>query len=312
MLELSIKHPDELQKVSRALSSEARLKIISLLNTKKANIHELAEDLSIPVSTAASHIKVLEEAGLVLTQLRPAQRGSMRVCSRNFDDIHIQLNDPKDHLTEYESFEVEIPIGQYVDYEVAPTCGMASQSGKLIPEDQPGQFFNPRRMEAQLIWTRKGYFEYKLPLVIPDGKTVDSIDLSLEICSEAPHFDPNWPSDITVWLNGIDIGTWTSPGDFGDRPGKLNPKSWAETDYTQYGTLKTWIVDREKTTIDVFYLSDITVADLELENNNFLTFKIGVKEEALHKGGINLFGREFGDHPQDIKLKINYMDSRSS
>ncbi|WP_431802407.1 ArsR/SmtB family transcription factor [Halobacillus andaensis] len=306
MFELSIKNPDELQKVAHALSSKVRLKIINLLNTKTVNIHELAETLSIPVSTAASHIKVLEESGLVLTELRPAQRGSMRVCTRNFDDIHIQLNDPKDHLNDYESFEIEIPIGQYVDYVVAPTCGMANHNGLLIPEDQPGHFFNPNRTEAQLIWTRKGYFEYKLPLVIPPEARVESIELSMELCSEAPNFDPNWPSDITVWLNGLNIGTWTSPGDFGDRPGKLNPKSWAETDYTQYGTLKTWKVTREKTTIDVFYLSDVTIEDLKLGDHNFLSFKIGIKEDALHKGGINLFGKGFGDHAQDIKLKVDY------
>ncbi|WP_179133959.1 ArsR/SmtB family transcription factor [Halobacillus massiliensis] len=306
MFELSIKKPEELRKVAHALSSKVRLEIINLLSTKNANIHQLAESLHIPVSTAASHIKVLEESGLVLTELRPAKRGSMRICTRNFNDIHIQLNDPKEYLNEYESFDVEIPIGQYVDYEVAPTCGMANHEGKLIPEDQPGHFFSPKRTNAQIIWTRKGYFEYKLPLVIPHDKTIEAVEVSMEICSEAPHFDSNWPSDITVWLNGVDIGTWTSPGDFGDRPGILNSKLWAETDYTQYGTLKTWKVSRKKTTIDVFHLSDVTIEDLGLEKENFLSFKIGIKEDALHKGGINLFGKEFGDHPQDIKLKVDY------
>lgn len=306
MLELSIKKAEELQKVAHALSSKVRLEIINLLNTKKVNIHELADILNIPVSTAASHIKVLEEAGLVLTELRPASRGSMRVCTRNFNDIHIQLNDPNDQLDDFQSYEMEMPIGQYVDYEVAPTCGMANHEGLLIPEDQPGHFFSPNRAHAQLIWTRKGYFEYKLPLVVPHGLKVEAVELSVEICSEAPNFDPNWPSDITVWLNGVDIGTWTSPGDFGDRPGNLNPKSWADTDFTQYGTLKTWKVTREKTTIDVFYLSDVTIHDLNLEDFNFLSFKIGIKHDALQKGGINLFGKEFGDHPQDIKLKVSF------
>ncbi|PPA69210.1 ArsR family transcriptional regulator [Jeotgalibacillus proteolyticus] len=292
--------------MARALSSKVRLDIINLLNTKNVNIHELAESLKIPVSTAASHIKVLEESGLILTELRPAVRGSMRVCTRNFDDIHIQLNDPKDHLTDFESVEIEMPIGQYVDYEAAPTCGMANHEGLLIPEDQPGYFYSPNRTNAQLIWTRKGYFEYKLPLVVPHDKMVESLELSLELCSEAPNFDPNWPSDITVWLNSVDIGTWTSPGDFGDRPGKLNPKSWADTVYTQYGTLKTWKVTREKTAIDAFYLSDVTIDDLHLKDHDFLSFKIGIKDDALHKGGINLFGKDFGDHPQDIKLKVNF------
>lgn len=109
-----------------------------------------------------------------------------------------------------------------------------------------------------------------------------------------------------MWLNEVDIGTWTSPGDFGDRPGKLNPKFWGETTSTQYGTLKTWKVTDEKATIDDVYLSDITVQDLDILERDFLSFRIGIKEDAIHKGGFNIFGSEFGDHPQDIKLRVSF------
>ncbi|MBM7570384.1 ArsR/SmtB family transcription factor [Aquibacillus albus] len=307
MLELSIKKPENLRKVAHALSSKVRLQIIDYLNKGNMNIHQLAESLDIPVSTTASHIKVLEESGLILTELRPGSRGAMKVCTRNFDDIHIQLNSKKSYTADYKVFELDMPIGQYVDFEVAPTCGMANHDGFLIPEDEPVHFYSPDRSKAQLIWTRKGYFEYKFPLVIPPDSTVKSVQLSMEICSEAPNHDHNWPSDITVWINGVDIGTWTSPGDYGDRPGKLNPEYWAESTSTQYGSLKTWKIASEKSMIDDFHLSDVTVDDLGILDQNFMSFKIGIKDEAIHKGGINLFGREFGDHPQDIKLKIEFL-----
>ncbi|MGM7719724.1 ArsR/SmtB family transcription factor [Metabacillus sp. Hm71] len=305
MLELSLKQPEKLRKVAHALSSEVRLKIIDLLNTGNVNINQLSDMLNIPVSTAASHIKVLEEAGLILTQLRPASRGAMKVCTRNFDDIHISLNAPRS-MNDYESYELEMPIGQYTDFLVSPTCGIADQDGLIIPEDEPVHFYSPARSSAQLIWTRKGYFDYKFPLVIPPGAKVKSVQVSAEVCSEAPNYDHNWPSDITVWLNGVEIGTWTSPGDFGDRPGKLNPKAWGETTRTQYGTLKTWKVTEERATIDDVYLSNITIQDLGILEREFLSFRIGIKEDAVHKGGMNLFGRELGDHPQDIKLKISF------
>ena len=32
--------------------------------------------------------------------------------------------------------------------------------------------------------------------------------------------------------------------------------------------------------------------------------KIGIKPDAIHKGGINLFGKNFGDYKQSIILKI--------
>lgn len=299
--------PGNLQKVAHALSSEVRLHIMNLLNKGNMNVNQLAESLKIPVSTTASHIKILEKSGLIHTELRPASRGAMKVCKRNFDDIYIQLNKVENfQKTMQQYFDLEMPIGQYVDFEVAPTCGMANHDGMMIPEDAPVHFYSPDRSKAQIIWTRKGYFEYRFPLVIPAGSKVDSVQISLELCSEAPNYDLNWPSDVTVWMNEVEIGTWKSPGDFGDRPGKLNPKYWCESTSTQYGLLKTWKVTNQGATIDDFHLSDVTVDELGVLDQMFLSFKIGIKEDAIHKGGINLFGRDFGDHPQDIKLRMEY------
>ncbi|MGP4039394.1 ArsR/SmtB family transcription factor [Gracilibacillus sp. D59] len=307
MFELSINDPEKLSKVTHALSSKVRLKMINLLNKGNMNVHQLSDALQIPVSTTASHVRVLEEANLILTELRPASRGAMKVCTRNFDDIHILLNSPhKSSNTDLKNYELEMPIGQYVDFQVAPTCGMANQEKLLIPEDEPVYFYSPERIQAQLIWTRKGFLEYKFPIVIDPDATIKEIQFSLEICSEAPNHDHNWPSDITVWVNDVDIGTWTSPGDYGDRPGKLNPKYWAETTSTQYGTLKVWKISNENTMIDDFQLSNVTLNDINVLKNDYLTFKIGLKEDAVHKGGMNIFGKEFGDFQQDIKMNIKF------
>ncbi|GAB2570096.1 ArsR family transcriptional regulator [Gracilibacillus alcaliphilus] len=306
MLELSINNPEQLQKVSHALSSKVRIQMIELLNKDNLNVHQLSEALEIPVSTAASHVKVLEESALIETELRPASRGAMKVCTRNFDDIHIILNQQFKSLDQKQSYEMEMPIGQFFDFQVAPTCGMANQTGVLFPEDEPVYFYSPLKSEAQIIWTRKGFLEYRFPIIIDKQATIENIQFSLEICSEAPNYDHNWPSDITVWINGVDIGTWTSPGDFGDRPGKLNPKNWAETTSTQYGSLKTWKVTQEQTMLDEIRLSDVAVANLHLMDRDFVTFRVGIKEDAIHKGGFNIFGKQFGDHNQDIKLKVQY------
>ncbi|WP_308422783.1 ArsR/SmtB family transcription factor [Paenibacillus nasutitermitis] len=306
-MELNMENIGDIQKIAHALSSEERLQIINLLNSRNMNVNQLAESLGIPVSTAASHIKILENSGLINTELRPASRGSMKVCRRNFDDIHIQLNSKMNFKMNTQNYyETEMPIGHYIDFEVAPTCGMADHEGMIIPEDNPVHFYSPDRTKAQLIWTRKGYFVYKFPLVIPVNATIESVQFSMEICSEAPHYDNNWPTDITVWINDVEIGTWTSPGDFGDRPGKLNSKKWSETTSTQYGILKTWKVTKKSSTIDDFHISDVTVDELGVLNNMYMSLKIGIKEDAIHKGGMNLFGREFGDHPQDIKLLMEY------
>ncbi|MFP4977951.1 ArsR/SmtB family transcription factor [Paenibacillus sp. CN-4] len=306
MLELSFNDPDKLVTVTHALSTRSRVDILRLLNSRNLNIIEIAEKLKLPVSTVASNVKVLEAAELIHTELLPASRGAMKVCSRNYDDIHIELNLRKTVPTgEAHVYEVEIPIGHYSDCEVSPTCGMANSEGLIIKEDEPASFYHPKHINAQLIWLRKGYLEYLLPLDLPAGAKIESLELSMEICSEAPNYDQDWPSNISVWVNNTEIGMWTSPGDFGDRRGKLNPNWWWDGS-TQYGFLKTWRVDHEKTTLDMEKVSGVTLKDLQLELSPKLRMRIGIKPDAVHQGGLNLFGRHFGDYDQHIIMRVKY------
>jgi predicted transcriptional regulator len=306
MLELSFDNPDELVTVTHALSTRSRVDILRLLISQNLNIVEIAEALKLPVSTVASNIKVLEAAKLINTELLPASRGAMKVCSRNYDDIHIALNlekaIPKGDIQVY---EVDMPIGHYSDCEVSPTCGMANGEGMIIREDEPASFYHPKHVGAQIMWFRKGYVEYLMPLEIPAEAVIESLELSMEMCSEAPNYDHNWPSDISVWINGVEIGMWTCPGDFGDRRGKLNPAWWFEWS-TQYGLLKTWRVDKNKTTLDMEKISAVDLAQLNLQNSHKLRVRIGIKPDAVHQGGVNLFGRQFGDYDQNIKMTVHY------
>ncbi|SEM70641.1 ArsR/SmtB family transcription factor [Lihuaxuella thermophila] len=303
MLRLSINDPEELIKVAHALSSEIRVDMLKLLNERNMNVIELAKALQIPVSTAATNVKVLENAKLILTELQPASRGAMKVCSRNFDDVHMILR-PLDSPPQIECYRMEMPIGHFSDCHVIPTCGMADEES-FLSEDDPLQFLYPERVKAQLLWFRTGYVEYKFPLSLPPTAEIRSIQFTMELCSEAPNYDNDWPSDMTMWVNGIEVGTWRSPGDFGDRRGKLNPAWWSDT-CTQYGLLKTWKIDGSKTLIDNTEISKVTVRDLGLLNSHYVTMRIGIKPDAIHKGGINLFGKKFGDYEQDILIEVYY------
>ncbi len=306
MLELGFDDPEKLVAVAHALSTRSRVDILHLLNSRNLNVIEIAEALKLPVSTVANNVKVLEAARLINTELLPASRGAMKVCSRNYDDIHIALNEeksvPKGAVRVY---EIEVPIGHYSDCDVSPTCGMADAEAMLIREDEPASFYHPKHVGAQIIWFRKGYLEYLLPVEVPKGARVESLEVSMEICSEAPNYDNNWPSDISVWINGVEIGMWTSPGDFGGRRGKLNPAWWRDSS-TQYGLLKTWRVDRDKTTLDMEKVSDVSLSQLNLTQSPKIRLRIGVNPESIHQGGVNLFGRSFGDHAQEIMMKLSF------
>ena len=44
--------------------------------------------------------------------------------------------------------------------------------------------------------------------------------------------------------------------------------------------------------------------DLKLYEGSAIKLDIGIKEDAEHKGGINLFGKNFGDYPQAIVMIV--------
>jgi predicted transcriptional regulator len=121
--------------------------------------------------------------------------------------------------------------------------------------------------------------------------------------SEVPGTDKKWPSDITVWINEKEIGIWTSPGDFGDRRGKFTPSFW-KLEGSQYGILTTWEVTDNGTFIDRRQFSEVSLEDLALNDHHSIKVRIGITDKALHTGGINIFGKGFGDYDQDIVLKL--------
>ena len=58
--------------------------------------------------------------------------------------------------------------------------------------------------------------------------------------------------------------------------------------------------------VDGERLSDVKLADLDVPGRRTVTVRIGVKDAARNRGGINIFGRVFGNHPQDILLNLRY------
>jgi predicted transcriptional regulator len=294
---------DEAHHILKALGSRPRMQILELLQDQVLNVSEIAAALGMPLSTANLHIRNLETAGLLMSELKPGERGVQKVCSRVYDLIIIQL--PHGSSSTDQLIEQTMPIGSFVACDVTPTCGLASENGIIGLFDDAASFYEPRRVEAQLIWFHHGYVEYRFPNRLPPGSVLDSLQLSVELCSEAPLHHPEWPSDVTMWINGVEIGTWTSPGDFGGQRGTMTPEWW-ETYNTQYGLLKVWQVNGSGSYIDGLRLSDVVLSQLVLEQEPFISVKIGVKADAKHVGGLNIFGRKFGNYPQDISLRWRY------
>ena len=105
-------------------------------------------------------------------------------------------------------------------------------------------------------------------------------------------------------MNGIEVGTWTSPGDYGDKRGVYTP-DWWKLKGSQYGKLKTFRVNGTGSFVDGVKISNVKLSDLDLAAHHSIRLRIGIREDAKHPGGINIFGRGFGNYDQDIVMRIH-------
>ena len=137
----------------------------------------------------------------------------------------------------------------------------------------------------------------------PKKRLPKKFAFSAEICSEAPGYREDWKSDITVWINEKECGTWTSPGDFGAKRGRLNSSIWPDGS-SQYGLWTTWEVDKNGCYVNGEKVANRTIDELDLMSNVFVKVRIGNKNDATYVGGFNLFGKDWGDYRQDLVMTI--------
>lgn len=296
--------PEDGIEVLKAFASPARVKVLKLLHTQgPLNVNEIAEALGLPQSSVSANIQQLEEAGLIRTEVQRAKKGNQKICHSLFDEVLVMFKGQPEEASR-NVIEVAMPLGLYTSCEVSAPCGLCSTQGVIGLLDVPDTFLDPGRMGAGLIWFTRGYVEYQFPnnskLMAGD---LASIEFAMELSSEVPGTAANWPSDITVSVNRIDVGTWTSPGDFGDKRGVYTP-DWWKLKGSQYGKLKNWRITREGTFVDGMKISPISLGDLDLDKHRSIRLRIGVRDEARHPGGINIFGRGFGNYDQDIVMRL--------
>lgn len=301
---------DDTQKIltlAKALSSEQRLSILRLLDREILNISEIAARLSIPMSTAALHVRVLEEAELVITQPVPGNRGLQKQTTSRVKSLAIDIMPSYRAESLYQTAYFSIPIGNYFDFQVTAPCGIATDTTFLSAVDNISSFYQPEHAKAQLIWFTTGYLEYRIDAAsVWKAREVERVEFSFEACSEAEGYNNDWPSDITLSINGVEVGTFTSPGDFGGERGKQNPIWWPDA-LTQYGQLHTLSICRDGCYLDGVKSSDENLHSLWTRSEGAIFLRIGVKPDAANAGGLNLFGERFGNYSQHINVKVNYI-----
>lgn len=289
--------------ILRALASEVRLRILELLGKGPLNVNAIAEDLDLPQSTVAVNVQTLEEAGLVATEAVKARKGTQKLCRARYTEVLLRFGEP---LPLDDAIQVAMPVGLFTNFEVKPPCGLCSPTGTIGYLDVPASFFSPDRAKAGLLWFGSGWVEYKFPNNARlDPRPITRLELIAELSSETPGTNPYWKSDISLAINDVEVGTWTSPGDYGDRRGTHTP-AWWKLEGSQYGLSTVWSVTPEGSFVNGTQVSDLTLAALELGAHHSVKVRLGVKDEAAHRGGMNLFGHGFGDFGRDLTLKLGF------
>src|SRR5262249_46073388 len=91
---------------------------------------------------------------------------------------------------------------------------------------------------------------------------------------------------------------------FGDKRGVYTP-AWWKLEGSQYGKLKTWRTGTTGTFVDGRQISSVTIGDLDLPSHHSIRMRIGIDPHAEHPGGVNIFGRGFGNYDQDIVMRLH-------
>ncbi len=286
----------------QALASDTRLKIISLIQNQEMSIKDISSQLNISSAIVTKHINTLEKADIVESYSKPGVRGLLKLCKLKTNEVLVILNNNLEDIKEFT--DIDIPIGSYSNFKVFPPCGLASKNNLIGILDDSRYFTSPSRLNASIIWFTSGYIEYPIPTYDINFSRLEEIEISLEICSEFPGYNNSFKSDIYFYLNNIVLGKWTSPGDFGDKKGVFTP-SWWELG-TEYGLMKTIKINEKGVYLDGIKLSDTSLSDILNSSIDNIIFKIEVPKDSEHPGGINIFGNNFGNFNQDIKIRCYY------
>ena len=310
--EIEINCTDEFQEqrivaIAKALSHPLRVKMINQILREPRSIIDLAKLNKINNSTVIFHLKLLEEAELVTSRARPNIKGKTLIFYINFAHIHIAMQTPIPKTKE-NTVEQSMRVGNYISAKAESYIRIATDDEFVVMEVD--DIYNPKRFEANLLCMDNGEVTYAFSNAFSKRVKAVRLEFSLEISSESPYYCNDWKSEIFFCICGIEVATFLSLGDYGGVRGLLNP-DWWDNKYSQNGVLTTIAIDNAGVYVNGKKIrDDITIETLELERQDRILFSFRTDQSSQYAGGFNVYGKTFGNEPQDIVLKAFISDDK--
>ena len=154
---LHITSLDDGIEIFKALGSDVRIQILNiLLENSNMSMKDLAARLNITNGALTGHIKKLESCGLITTSAESVVHGNQKICSVHWDRIIIDL---EKQVEDENVYNTEVKIGHYSNYDITPTCGLASSKALIGEVDDARYFEHPDRYNAEILWFTNGFVE---------------------------------------------------------------------------------------------------------------------------------------------------------
>ncbi len=164
-------------------------------------------------------------SGLIRTDMTPANRGLQKVCTRKYDEISILI--PREDSSGSCPQRDQHAGGRLLGVRGGAhlRTGRRSRAHRLHRRPRHAST-SPSTSRRSSSGSAAATWSTASPTACRPPRASTSVQFSAELCSEAPLHNDDYPSDITVRVNGVELGTWTSPGDFGGERGRLTPDWW--------------------------------------------------------------------------------------
>lgn len=302
---LYIKNLKEGLEVFKTLGSDVRMRIVELLCERgEMNMNEIATALDLTNGALTSHIRRLEECGIIQTVTECTGHGNQKICSIKNDQILLTA-DAETETKEIGVYDTEVQVGHFSGCDVSAPCGLCSGFSMIGPENDPRMFHNPERLQARMIWFADGYVEYRIPNMLSENQKMVEITFYFEISQDHMDYKEESLADVSFYLNGTRMGMWLTPQEFRVERGIYTP-AWWNGQEKQSGVQKMIVVNSWGTYFEGVKCSDMGLREAALENGKDICFRLAVENQPGHNGGIALYGAGFGNYNQDIRVRIHY------